>query len=290
MKKFRVILGVDQTGAAISKGQKAKPLPLTVAVSEAHNHWYFRTCLKQKPLFLSEFKPQAVAEILDALEIRIDLADLAIVADCVLGLPQSVWGTRRGGSSSLWNLFSEAASFQRSGKEFGREVAEAFFQQLLKPRNRNVPKRKCEMLSGSNSLFQIRPYQKNIQTGTFRFWKELGQASEQWVHIWPFDGAPRGDQLKPWLFEGYPSLFWREELNLTHRNPELLRRAVKSKEWKFKMDTWNIVESSPDHADAFVLTYGAVSLQHRVRLCPSLNSWIPRTALQREGWILGLKS
>src|SRR5690606_15146623 len=104
----------------------------------------------------------------------------------------------------------------------------------------------------ANSVFQSRPYQKNIQTGTYRIWKDLTSGGPtRWANIWPFE-TERSELLDaPWIFEGFPSLLWREVLGLPTRDLSRLRSAVEDA-WRrelrgeeLRVPDWGAILRSP---------------------------------------------
>lgn len=288
-KEFELILGVDQTGAVLGKGLRAKPLPVVLAVKEKEK-WKIITHKQRKLLFLERFEPDTIARLLDSHGFSGSLNNLACMVDCVFGLPSLTDPQIKRGSTYLWDLFYEASKFSFSKKEYGREVAEKFFSQFLPKRCNKLPTRFCEEVSGSNSVFQVRPYQKNIQTGTFRIWKEIGGLKKPWARVWPFDSAGTAEEKEgPWLFEGYPSLIWREVLKSKIRNPLLLKRLSQKTGLKLAVDNFKALETAPDHADAFVLALGAISLLAKNELWEPWPLFFKEPRRLQEGWILGLK-
>jgi len=285
---MEIFIGIDQTGAGASQGKKAKPLPMCIAVKQGAGTWRFITESSRKPLRLNRFHPQLLQECFDQLGLDLKWNTTAIILDCVLGLPRQIEMGSPKGRPYLWECFARAAGFSQNGKEFGREVAEAFFSEYLPGNNQAYPKRFCEEVSGSNSVFQTRPYQKNIQTGTFRLWKDLGSTGKPWVKIWPFDKKDkRSDQA--WIFEGYPSLIWKQCLQSSSRDLKKLRRLCVKAFPQFEIDTWRHLERSPDLADSFVLAFGGVYLLERGKLWNPSVSFEEECNAPREGWILGLK-
>jgi hypothetical protein len=158
--------------------------------------------------------------------------------------------------------------------------AETFFLKYLTVRG-ELPRRKCELLAGANSIFQLRPYQRNIQTGTFRIWKDLGLEGRAWLNLWPFERAPREDW--PWMFEAFPSLFWREIFGCRSRAPSRVRKTIQER-ITIRCADWKRIEQNADLADAAVLAAGACLLQNDGRLFGKI---LPQ--MRREGWILGLE-
>ncbi len=107
---------------------------------------------------------------------------LRVLVDAVLGLPAAITAQIQRSGASLAGWFEQARVHheRRLGLGLlarGRDPAEDFFAALLKRAGvSGVPTRECERLSGANSVFIPRPYQKNVQTGTYRIWVELGAA------------------------------------------------------------------------------------------------------------------
>jgi hypothetical protein len=231
------------------------------------------------------------------------LSQTLFLIDCVLGLPREVEGFK-----NLWSEFKRA-HLCRKERGFGRSSADHFFTELLLNRTGSkkgsFPKRQCEELAKANSVFQKHPFQKNIQTGTFRFWAELGESGKPWARLWPQDfkgeKSPRGSERKvltalPIVAEGYPSLLWREVFGFSTRSSKQLVERIQT-DPEFKKDL--VIESAwlkkiathSDFADAFVLAYGGMKL-HREGLLfsKSVSENRIRQALHQEGWIAGLRN
>lgn len=282
---MKVFLGVDQTGASKKGGREALPLSCCIGVWRGNQLRVVTAGNLKKPLTLSRFQPEEIEKILVSLEINQNIQSLLILVDCVLGLPNALLPPK--GMPYLWEYFERAAQFSLGGKEFGRDVAEAFFDALLTSETESYPRRLCEILSGSNSVFQKRPFQKNIQTGTFRIWKDLGQTKKEWARIWPFD-LEKSPQQGPWIFEGYPSLIWKNLLGSRTRDLKKLRKLVQDLPISLKIDTWKWIESDPNQADAFVLMLGGFLLEKRNQLWSPHPEFMKQPEPFQEGWILGL--
>ncbi|NBX75606.1 MAG: hypothetical protein EBQ92_03565 [Proteobacteria bacterium] len=285
---MEIFIGIDQTGAVTADGKKAKPLPTCIAIKQRTGTWRFITEISGKPLQLSRFQPEVVRECFEQLQLDLNWKKTAFILDCVLGLPRQVSVGLPKGKPYLWECFGMAAGFSNGGKEFGRSVAETFFSHWLPQKKGDFPRRFCEEVSGSNSVFQTRPYQKNIQTGTFRIWKDLGSVGKPWVKIWPFEQKGRHTE-EAWIFEGYPSLIWKQCLQSPSRDLKKLRGLCKKAIPQFEIDTWRHIERSPDMADSFVLAFGGVFLQGKRQLWVPSASFAKEPNAFREGWILGLK-
>lgn len=280
--KFRCFVGIDQTGACDSKG-RPRALPVTVLFRETPRRWTLVASDHEgKMLELPALRLDAIRKLLA--QARAPEGDLAIVIDCVLGLPDGVVAPTGGTpGDALWGLVARA----KEAAGFGRAPAETFFGGLLAA-GAGYPRRRCEVAAGSNSVFQARPYQKNIQTGTYRFWKEMAQA-DRWANVWPFDSADTGKKGAPWLFEGYPSYLWRTLWGLPTRQPEKiasLPAALSAIEVRTR--DWARLGNEPDHADSAVLALGALALQEEGRLFSPFEGFAAVRERLTEGWIVGV--
>lgn len=291
MKKLSCFLGVDQTGAAIANGKKAKPLKVCL-IKQQERHWHGYTEYNGKPLTLEGFTPSAFKNLLSKLEIDCPLAEIVIVADCVLGMPHSLWPQKgkSEGARNLWRLFQQTSSHEVKGAIYGRNVSEIFFSRFFNG-SETPPKRHCEKLSGSNSLFTTRPFQKNIQTGSYRIWRDLtAETNQPWLNIWPFNTLDNYSRNLPWLFEGYPSLLWKNIFGLPQRKNNLLIEQLNSRPLQrvFRFSDFRHLKLDADLCDATVLAISGVLLQDKKKLfTPFPNFWkLPH--LQTEGWICGL--
>jgi hypothetical protein len=281
---FDLWIGVDQTGAATRGGKSAKPLPCALARPSG------RRGLRVELGTL----PGATRE--DFADIGADGAKpVALLLDCVIGLPRGAVGSRFPGEQGAWELF-RMASLRRGakGELYGREVARQFFAQFWEGSQARMPRRRCESLAGANSVFQVHPFQKNIQTGTFRIWRELGQGGKPWARIWPFAATSRISGN--WIFEAYPSLMWKIALGLRTRSLPNLERATREACEAAGIDLqfrgWSRLRNDADLADAFVLAVGGAILDRQDRLLEPWSGFAREgvRALASEGWIAGLSS
>lgn len=247
-----IYLGVDQTGAVRADGT---PKPLAAAVLANG---------RIRPVFLDQLTARCLREMLESS----DLSSLRVVVDCVLGLPKDVKPRFREGLRR---------SLRTSG--YGRPPARLFFESF--ECGEDLPRRQVEIQQRANSVFQTHPFQKNIQTGTFRIWKEL--ASEPEWYCLPYLDGQFSPGLTP-IFEGYPSLAWRKLLQVKSRQPEKLGALMKKHFPKIRMEREDQkkIERDPNLADAAVLALaGSVWLERRPFF------WPPRSVAKYEGWILG---
>ncbi len=299
---FQRFLGVDQTGAALAGGRRARPLPavLLELPSSGEPGW-------AKQVVLPDLTRESVLPLLSSPDDPTGSRGVVLL-DGVLGLPKELQKNEETGSGSpsdsqsgsgssyLWREFFRAARMQEpDGRRYGRALGEKFFSEIWSGPSQSKPTRTCERWARANSVFQLHPFQKNIQTGTFRLWRELGQAGEPWIRIWPQD-RDQVSRSGPWLFEGYPSLLWRELLGLPTRDLSQLlphvSRVLAERQLSIRIapDLAEALARSPGLADAWVLALGGALLQQDQAL------WLPHDpssaegrAAAYEGWIAGLR-
>ena len=245
MKKY-IYLGVDQTGAIDSKG-KPRPLPACLIQNDVISFFYLSTFSKQE--ILNKVQPAPDEQLL-------------ICIDCVLGLPDQLKLTWR---SQLKKL--------RKNNTYGRQAAIVFFRNIGKGQ---ILRRKIEIANNANSVFTEKPYQKNIQTGTFRIWKDISW-NENDFFVPALEKRTSPGQIA--IFEGYPSLSWRLLFKSTTRQPKKLSEFIKDKKLAIQ---WNkkhqaSVMKDANLADAFVLALKMKTFKKMALLMIPTN----------EGWILG---
>jgi hypothetical protein len=285
----RIIVGVDQTGAAQQGGKSARPLPVAaIRISDDQMEYL------SPPEGVFALSSLSVGALLKwggpLVERAWAQGKVVLVVDAVLGLPHSVWQAL--GSENLYALFDRAS---REGGEcpYGRPPAERFFRQILLEsgwsEDAPLPQRQPEVLAGANSVFQTRPYQKNIQTGTHRIWVDLAR-DPRWrteARIFPEGGGPslENGPLSNWILEGYPSLSWKRVLGSPVRNPQNFGALLKEFHPRVKIseETLSRIQRSPDLADAAVLALAGAVAQLQGSLFPNLSH------APQEGWILGLE-
>lgn len=142
-----------------------------------------------------------------------------ILVDCVLGLPQVLSDLQTPPMEQLKAYMRQAAQTPSWGLRAGQN----FFDELLrKHRLRDLPRRQSEIQLKANSVFTHQPFQKNIQTGTFRIWKDLGSDLQSLSNFlfWPFETLTKPNS-HPVIAEGYPSLAW-QYLGNGRRNSQTL--------------------------------------------------------------------
>lgn len=317
----KAYLGVDQTGAVIKRagGQVYRPLPAVIALPGRNRTIQILAASgHQKKIGLASFDP---GEIVALVEPYVDVPrDIVVLADCVFGLPSDM----RRGNASLRQLLDRAAKHDSAASEpLGRQRSAAFFRNILneftpdRHDDKKWPLRRCEQLASSNSVFQEHPFQKNIQSGTYRIWCDLGRSLRKQnghaVRFWPHDftterhtnnannaqdaHATGAGQMMT-IAEGYPSLYWKTFFGTKTRRPEDLQTlstaALKDLGWSLTCPHWEVITNDPDTADAAVLALAAFIMQSSSELFQRSLSCAPDPSAtvfhaEFEGWIAGVQ-
>lgn len=284
--QFDVVIGVDQTGAIAERGASARPLSVAVGLRGDAGKWTIKAGQKGA-LKLASLARGDVENLLAQVRAKVPLSRVALMLDCVLGLPESVMP--EDGADALWRVMTSSAQGDEDGVRFGMARAQKFFDALLPP-TESLPQRACEVLCGAVSVFQTRPFQKNVQTGTYRIWRDLTSTQPRWVNLWPFESEPMPDA--PWAFEAFPSWMWRNKLGVRTRDRSMLKLAVKMAGKRagltFSVDNWELLEADANAADAAVLCVGAAILQEERRLMVPFEGFQAHPCRRKEGWIAGL--
>lgn len=313
----KAYLGVDQTGAVIKRrgGRVYRPLPAVIALPGRNRTIQILAVSRhQKKIGLASFDP---GEIVALVEPYVDVPrDIVVLADCVFGLPSDM----RRGNASLRQLLDRAATHDSAASEpLGRQRSAAFFRNILneftpdRHDDKQWPLRRCEQLASSNSVFQEHPFQKNIQSGTYRIWCDLGRSLRKQnghpVRFWPHDFTTEGHtndthathatgagQMMT-IAEGYPSLYWKTFFGTKTRRPEDLQTlstaALKGLGWSLTCPHWEVITNDPDTADAAALALAAFIMQSSSELFQRSLSCAPDPSstvfhAEFEGWIAGV--
>lgn len=261
-------IGLDQTGAVNPKGH---PKPLPLAFLDGRSGLLRTRALNGRPLTLPTFSRDALEAVLvenaveDAHEI-VRSPKTGLFVDAVFGLPMGLK------APSPRELFVSAS--QHEG--YGLKAAAGFFKTLAP--QIDYPVRRCESLAKANSVFRTHPYQKNIQCGTYRIWRDLGLHGSDWVHLRYFE---KKKPTRPILYEAYPSLMWKQLLQLQTRDRTKLEASLKKFDVEIPKDDLQLMIENADHADAAMLALGGFFLRPEV-------SRSTDERLSKEGWILGL--
>jgi hypothetical protein len=212
------------------------------------------------------------------------------VVDSVLGLPSELKrGLERKGRS-----FRDYLLQAGKNTSYGRSAAEHFFQSILEEASlspagsASVPVREIEKKLGANSVFRTRPFQKNIQTGSFRIWSDLGKDPD-WFWVMPHE-------IKEWevgsvptharaaICEGYPSFSWFKLFGAKSREPQKLPDLISERfpEVFFSKVQKEEIRQDADLADAVVLALAGYDAFYLNRY-----RYPAKRDLSWEGWILG---
>jgi hypothetical protein len=266
MRKPFTYLGIDQTGAVDSRG-RPKPLPTAILRPLGPSGKYSLSTV---------WLPKFSAKSLDGLTNKPNTA--IILLDCVLGLPARKHAF---GEKPLRQAMNAAASHPG----FGRKAASDFFLTVLENLGPGESLRACERIGKAMPVFLDKPFQRSIQAGAYRFWKDLG-AEPEWCDFWPFTPKPQG---RPILLESYASLFWRSVLGFPSRKPqELLGWLSSQKSWlEFNPQKIGAAAKDPNIADAIVLAVAGKILHEKHSLFQIPEGHLKKDALA-EGWIAGL--
>jgi hypothetical protein len=245
-RQVDLVVGIDQTS-------RPRPLPF-VALRRKGNGWVLESGA------LRQFSPEGF----EACGVPVRTSRTWITADCVL------WPLLGTGERGMWKTFGEASRFSGAASRFFRDHRGA----------RDF--RKADLLARAQSVFRELPYQRNIQSGTFRIWSGLGGAP--WLNVWPF--CERAHPRRAWLAEGYPSLFWRSVLLQKKRDPAMLSPWIRAR-WGRLIRVERGTEErllDPDFADAAVLCLCSFELLADQKSMIAKRRDYP----QEEGWIFGL--
>lgn len=229
-------------------------------------------------LEISSLTRSEIHKLLDNFCVGWIAKQVVICVDSVIGLPKGL-------NVSISEILERVQDFEYQGKKWGALTAFYFFNSFLKPPGpsrlinlssqnletsikNDLPQRKAEVLTKANSVFKLKPFQRNIGCGSFRVLKDLSKDTS-WFSIWPFQSSSKKIQIA----EGYPSFFWKKFLHLSRRDLLLLSK-------KFPQFEFNSI----DHADSFVLAWGA----YETLKSKNWPSKLPSIS-KKEGWILGFE-
>ena len=263
------ILGIDQTGALCGKG--VRPLPYCL-LTQDHGVWKIES---RPPRFLKGL-PHLNRNSLEFLLPNFETRQGLVGIDCVLGLPRVCGITQK----QLKRCFQVAFHSYKNGLKEGQRHFASYLS-ALNGKRRSIdsdPLRDCEKRAKAQSVFKTFPAQRNVQTGTHRIWRDLGE-DVSWFELWP-STRPTKTAL---LCEVYPSLFWRNLFGEKSRRPKQIKSISKSLQLRGRLE--NIYHSDADWADAAIAALGILKT---VKSESSKGlTHLPRSA-KTEGWILGL--
>ena len=247
---FKIFIGIDQTGAVNSRGI---PRQLDASIID---------CSFSRPRYFTGLKlPQMthaeISLLLTTTLPKFASQNVLICVDSVFGLPKAL-------DVSPAQIFEQIRNYTHLGKHYGAITAHAFFTEFL--RDGVIEHREVERKVKANSVFRLKPFQRNIGCGSYRVLKELSQDTT-WFDLWPHQAL----QSQYAIAEGYPSYFWKHLLGAKSRDLTYLKKKFKHLNFK-----------TTDEADSFVLAYGAMNSLHQ------LDSKRIHPSAQKEGWILGV--
>lgn len=281
-----LFLGLDQTGRLKSPGNSSTAAPLKLAALYRSNQG-----LKLSLVRIPSLSKRSLVGVFPQIGSRGAPVRVILLVDTVFGLPE---GSRLGAEEG----FDPDAHFLRAARSegFGLAAAERFFSEYIAERKiqKPFPKRRAEVLANANSLFQTRPFQKNIQTGSYRIWKDLGQSlleDGKWFAVWPFQSAEQG---RVEIYEGFPSFYAREFLGLKSRSGEILAeelgRLRREFSWEISDSDLDWIRKDADWADSALLAVMAYAFtQNGVLGVNPQTRFISPSQLRFEGWITGIK-
>jgi hypothetical protein len=124
----------------------------------------------------------------------------------------------------------QAAAHEGVGLKAGEDFFSKYFPEIKEFSSQDLI-RAAEVELGCLSVFKNKPFQKNVQTGTYRIWSDLGKnGNYKDFNIWPY----QNEQGRAYLCEGYPS----HALKMLNNS---LKKCIK--------------DFSKDHQDAAALAY-----------------------------------
>lgn len=264
---FDTFLGIDQTGSTNARGE-ARALDVALLYHQGSS-WYLKGDLKLKHL-----EKEDIENLLT--HSHIESQRTLIALDSVFGFPTEAFPA----NTDIKQMMRQASLYTYQEKEFGSETAFQFFNSFLSEiQKENLPHRLAESEAKANSIFRLKPYQKNIGCGTFRSWKELGKDTT-WFNLWPFENT----EARFVICEAYPTLLWKKILGSPTRSGAFLKEFLK-KQKDFKVDESCLRACDyADKADALALCIGAFYLARDKKIFHHPDD--PR--IQKEGWIMGL--
>jgi len=268
------ILGVDQTGAVVQSTFHPKPLSAALISFNGSKRYL------SQPQFLKALLPKYVTQL-----IAKEPYNLWVLMDCVLGLPYKL--TTKVDSRFFIEVrnfvtqygYGLTPSIQFLSKIFQSQLG--FNINFKDPKQQPFFKRKVEIKAGSNSVFQLHPFQKNIGCGSYRIWSELAHWDPNDYMIWPDRGSEKSHIV---FAEVYPSYIWKHYIKSKRGDCEALKHWLKELGVNHSID-WSCV--TLDQLDAIVsASIGVWYCQRGMSLPRSLSEYSKQLILER--WILGV--
>lgn len=243
---FDLFIGIDQTGAIDSKG-RPKKLPVCA--------------IHKRKVILNQTLPALTQEglknfIHNHLGFSIEDVKTLICVDAVLTLPKDL-------AISHQQILKKIKKHSFQNKHYGAICAHHFFNSLSSNNKNHL--RLIEEILGANSVFNLKPYQRNVGCGSYRILKDLSN-NPGWYQLWPIE-----KNNKPiTICEGYPSYYWQNFYALPKRHLDSIKKMT-------QMDFKN-----QDFADSYILALAAQKLSHQVT-----KAKLPQVS-EIEGWVLGV--
>ena len=240
-------IGIDQTGAVDTKGLPKK-LSASIIIEKSNSRKIYLN------LNLNSLTLDGLRELFAFLNIEFFPERTFICVDSVLGFNHKY-------NLKIRDVIAKAKNYSYQNKTYGANTAHQFFQSLIigKPQL----SREIELKLGANSVFNLKPYQKNIGCGTYRILKELS-LNQNWYTVWPFESQKKNKVI---ICEGYPSYSWKRYAKINKRNLNEIQKTFP----KLKF-------MNQDFADSFILAWTIMKNKQKVK--KKMNS--------NEGWILGV--
>ncbi len=234
------VFGIDQTGASVGSA-RAKPLKACELILNLDGN-------------IHDLRFFAIPHLGEWVKTLKQNEKNHIFIDCVFGLPIRLHQINPSKSIRDWIYSSKDYTFL--DKHFGSAVSQSFFAQIkyfYKIHETSTPRREQEIQLNSNSVFTIHPFQKNIQTGTFRIWKELSQVLDE-ILIWPIDYYLQ-EELNVIFYEVYPSYFYKKLFNVSSRSAGPVIKYLNDYPLKLNSQNSSHINNS-DFCDALVAALG----------------------------------
>jgi hypothetical protein len=134
-------------------------------------------------------------------------------------------------------------------------------------------------MTNANSIFKLKPFQRNIGCGTFRIWKDLA-IDQSWYSLWPLEDYTKSTST---IAEGYPSFVWKNFIQGKRGDKDSLIECSKKYQCRIIFPDLSKDFNTKDDMDSFALAlFAAVN----TNLVYKTN--FPNEVINKEGWIFGL--
>jgi hypothetical protein len=246
---FNYFIGIDQTGAVNNNGM---PKKMWVSVIDSRREAIYTN------LQIDSLTKLSIEKLLDQLNIKISKNQRALICvDSAIGLPFQY-------KVKAKTIISQAKNFSYKNKSYGSYVAYKFFKSFQLEKKVRTEKRAIDIVLNAQSVFKLKPFQRNIACGSYRVLKDLS-VGKKWYTLWPFENTKNSNFV---ICEGYPSYYWKSIFKQDKRNLEFFNKQ----NLKFKY---------LDQADSYVLACAGRKYQRAI----NYNRLSSKQKL--EGWVLG---